>query len=181
MSIVFYGMIPLLVFVLVDIFANLKWAVIASIVFAVFDVALSYYTLKNLDPGSVLALVALCGLGFLSLRSGDARWVKLQPVIVSVAFALFVAYFQFWGQPVLERYLPFVRDEMPAQMRGYLDNPIFLAKLNRGVTALIGVFLVHAALVAWAAYRMSNWAWLMVRGLGFWVLLVPTAVLVMLP
>ncbi len=175
-----YGFIPLLVFVLVDLFASLKWAVIAAIVFAAGDVILSYYTLQALDPGSVMALVLLVGLGVLALRKGDRRWVKLQPVILAVAFALFVGYFQFFGQPILDRYLPLIRAATPAEFQSSYDNPLFMTKMNQAITGLIFVFLLHGALVAWAAYRLSSVAWLLIRGLGFWVLLFMMTVGVML-
>jgi intracellular septation protein A len=174
-----YGIVPLVVFVLVDTFASLKWAVVAAIVFGVFDVLLSYYSTGELDPGSLVALALLCLLGWVSLRSGDAKWVKLQPVVQAVALALFVLYFQVWGQPLIERYAPLMRQATPPAWQHLYDDPVFLRKLDHAVDALVAVFLIHGALVAYAAYRMSNMAWLLIRGLGIWVLVAVSSILCM--
>ena len=178
-TVVIYGMVPLAVFVLVDTFSSLKWAVISAIAFAVFDVILSYYTLKTLDPGRVFALLLLCVFGAMALRTGNPRWVKLQPVVLSAGFAVFVGYFQFFGQPLLERYMPLVMQASPPEAQTLFSDPNFMSKMNRAVTGLIFVLLAHGALVWYAAYKMSTVAWLVIRGIGFWVLLVVMVVGVM--
>ena len=171
-----YGLLPLVVLVIVDMFASLKWAVLAAIACAVLDVVLSYYTLNAWDPGSLLALFLLCALGYVSVREGSMRYAKMQPVLLGIAFALYVAYYQFFGQPILDRYLPLVIKAVPPEFQHNFSDPEFLRRMSKAVTGLIFVFLAHAALCWWAAEKLSNGAWLVIRGVGFWVLLVAVTI-----
>jgi hypothetical protein len=163
----------------VDAFASLEWAVWSSIVFAVFDVFFSHYTLKTWDPGSIAALALLGALGWVTLGRKDPLWVKLQPAFLGVGMALFIAYSQFFGQPLLQRYLPLMRRAVPPDMLDQFDDPIFLTKLNRAVTGLAVVLVLHAALVTFAAYRLSNVAWLTIRAVGLWILIFVMLIAVM--
>jgi hypothetical protein len=165
-----YGVVPLVVFVIVDAFADLKWAVVSAVAFAVLDVVISYRYLGGWDPGLVAALALLLLCGYAAVKSGNPLFVKLQPVLVAVIMALTVAYFQFVSTPLLQHYAPLLREMIPPDQQALLADPRFIAAGDRLVTATIPLFLVHGAWVAYTAMRCSNLVWILTRALGFWLL-----------
>jgi intracellular septation protein len=168
---ILYGVLPLIAFVVVDSYATTRWAVVAAIAFAVGDVIFSYVTLGAVDWSSVIALVLITGLGLLTLRMKSPLYVKLQPVAMSGIYALIVAYFQFFAGGVVTRYRPFLEKELPPPYNASLADPRAVAFMERAISGLILIFVLHGAWIAYAALKQSNVKWLFVRGLGFWVLL----------
>lgn len=167
-TIVLYGVLPLLVFAIVDFYASVKWAVIAAIACAFADIFITYFSLGMWDPGTIVAFVMIAILGIVTLRLENPLYVKLQPVMMAAVFSVILAYVQFVGGGIMAKYMPLIRSQLPAAMRTNLDNPKFVALMDQAVSGLILVFIVHGAWVAWAAYKKSTVTWLMVRGLGFW-------------
>ena len=170
-TIFLYGVVPLIVFVVVDAIANIKWAVISAILFAIADVFVGHLTMNVWDPGSIVAVVLIMILGWLSLRRKDDLYVKLQPIFLEVGFSIYIAYHQFFGTPILTPYLPIVQAAVPPEYRARFNDPQLIDLINSGITGLIPVLLLHAALVGWAAYKASNLTWLLVRGVGIWALI----------
>lgn len=169
-TLIIYGIVPLVAFVLVDIWVGLKWAVVAAVVFAVLDVLVSYHVSGGIwDPGSIIAAVLILAFGIVATRRNDARYVKFQPVAVAAVFALLLAYYQFLGGGLVYHYLPLLHAGLPESMQPMLKDPSFVALMDKSVSGLIVVLLVHGAWVAYAALKLSNMTWLVVRGLGFWV------------
>lgn len=171
-----YGMVPLIAFVVVDALAGLRWAVISATAFALVDVLITYYTTGLLDYGLVAGAVLVLGLGVYALRRNDPFVFKMQPVVLGVLLAAFVAYHQIFGPPLTVVYLSFFEKALPPDQQGALHNPDVIALMNAMVNGLVPVFLIHAVLVWLAAKKMGNVAWLVMRGVGFWLLLVIMAV-----
>lgn len=167
-TLLIYGLVPLIAFVVVDLYAGIKWAVAAAVVLATLDVFATYYLSGTWDPGAIAAAVLITGLGIWTVRQNNPVYVKFQPVAVAAVFALLLIYFQFFGGGLVHRYLPLLESSLPPEMQPMLADPEFVALLDRSVTGLIGVLIVHGLWVAYAALKMSNVGWLLVRGIGFW-------------
>ncbi len=173
-----YGVLPLLVFAVVEVYAGMRWAVGSAAVFAFADIFLTHASMGIWDPGSFVAFGTIVALGVVSVHYKNDVFFKLQPTIMAVLFAGILIYFQFFSVPLATRYLPLVREYLPPGMRATSEQPGFLLIMNRSCTALIGVFLVHGAICALAAFRFSTWAWLFARGVGIWILLFIAVVVV---
>lgn len=169
-TLLLYGLIPLAAFVLIDLFAGMKAGFAAAVVLAVGEILVMRYSTGSWDPISVVAAVLILLLGGVSVRLNNSAYFKFQPVAVSFVLACFVAYLQFIDTPVVYRYLPFLQQASPAEVKPYLEDKAFLETLNSMFSWVIAVVLVHGALMAYAALRWSNITWLIIRGLGFWVL-----------
>lgn len=165
-----YGLIPLLVFVIVDIYAGMRWAVGSAIAFAVLDIFLTKASLGVWDPGSFVALGLIAALGGYSLKTENPLYFKLQPTVLAVVFAGILAYFQFFSVPLGTRYMPLIQADIPKELSQYVTPEMLERLINLCGTASIFVFLLHGALCAFAAFKLNNWAWLAMRGIGFWVL-----------
>lgn len=175
-TIVLYGLVPLLVFVIVDVYAGMRWAVMSAALFAVFDIFLSKYTMGEWDPGSFVALGLILALGAYSVKTNNALYFKLQPTVLAVVMASILAYFQFFSVPLGTRYLPLYEQAIPPEYKAQLSMETIERMINTSATVAIFVFLIHGALCALAAYKLPSWAWLLVRGVGFWILLIGAAV-----
>lgn len=164
------GILPLLVFVIVDVFAGLKWGVIAAIVFAFGEVGLTYAMFGELDQTTVIAALLVTVLGWLSIKMNNPKFFKFQPVALSVLLAAILAYFQYFDVPLVLKYLDRHSVLVPAEMRAMMGDPLMRKRMGDVCGDFIYLLLAHAAIVAYAALRMSNVMWLIMRGVGFYLL-----------
>lgn len=176
MALLLYGVVPLLIFVVVDIYAGLRWAIGSAAVFAVADIFLTRVSLGVWDPGSFVALGLILLLGVYTLKTKNPLYFKLQPSILAAVFASMLVYYQFFSVPLGTRYLPLIKAEIPAEYSQMFSPAMLETLLNRSATTLIGVLLLHGTLCAVAAWKFGNWGWLAVRGLGFWIILAIAAI-----
>lgn len=172
------GLLPLIIFVIVDTFAGLKWGVVAALVVAVAECIWDYSQLGHVETITLVSFGLVAFLGLVSVKLNDSRFFKFQPVVVGVLLALFIAHRQFFGVPLLVQLYPKMRKLMPPVVVAMYDGPMGQRILTVFSAALIFVLLTHALLVAIAALRKGNLAWILVRGIGLWVLMAIAAVAV---
>ena len=165
------GVIPLIVFVVIDSFAGLKAGVISAFAFALLEAGYTYYTTKGLDEISILSLALVSIFGVLSLKYDNPLFIKLQPVILGCCIGVGFLVMQYLDKPVMVLMATKYSHLLPAQLRSNLANPFFLALLKKASLYLGFGFLLHAAGVGYAAFYMSNWWWLIIRGVGLYVVM----------
>jgi intracellular septation protein len=169
-TILLYGLVPLAAFVVVDVFAGIKAGFIMAVLLSIGEIFVMHQSTGSWDPISFVAAALIIVLGGVSIRLGNSTYFKFQPVIVCLALAGFVTYLQFFDTPVVYRYLPVLKEVSPSEVKQYLEDKVFLETLNSLFNWVIAVILIHGALMAYAALRWGNVTWLIVRGIGFWVL-----------
>jgi intracellular septation protein A len=165
------GLIPLIVFVVIDSFAGVKAGIISAIAFALLEAGYTYYTTKSFDEITMLSLFLVSVFGYLSYRYEDPLLFKLQPVILGAILGIAFLVMQFLDKPVMVLMATKYRNLLPEAMRTTLQHPFVLARLKK-VSLYLGFgFFVHAGAVAYAALYMSNWWWLAIRGIGLYVVM----------
>lgn len=168
----FYGLLPILVYALVDAFShNLRVAVVMSVLASFAELLLLYSKTGTVDPVSIVGTSLFIGLGYYSLRTNDRLFFKLQPAITAAIVGLLVGYLQFFGQPVLDRYWPFLQKILAPEQQDMLRDPQIHAMLNKMFTGLTFVMFLYAAWIAYAAKKQSQRAWVLVNVLGIFLLL----------
>lgn len=170
-QVILMGLIPLIIFVIVDLFAGLKWGVYAAVAFAVLECVWGYVQFHEFDPSSLVAAGLIIVLGFVSIRMNSSIYFKFQPVVLDLVFAAFFAYFQFFDTPFMLKYLPKIAPLFPPEQQERLMSPFFQELFGRMSGDIVYVFLLHAILVAYVAVRHSNLVWLIVRGVMIYVLM----------
>ena len=166
------GIIPLLLFVVVDSLAGLKSALVTTIIAALIEVIYTYATFGELDSVSIISLILVLALSAVSFQKKSAMFLKMQPVVLSLLFAAALIGSWFIGEPLLYtmmmKYGPKMAEAMNPQLLEAFENPVYI-RLLKISTPTIGVgFILHAGATAWAALKLSNWWWIAIRGIGFY-------------
>ncbi len=166
------ALLPIIAFAIVDAKGGFKAGVVTAIVLSVLLFIANWIILGAFDPIGLIEPVFFIVLGLISLRLKNSLYFKFQPVVVNILGAMLLAGFQIAGQPFLVKWAPAMDKVMPEENQGILTNPIILDKLATLSHVMIYIFLLHAAWVAYAALKQSNWAWVRARLLGYPILLI---------
>jgi intracellular septation protein A len=161
-SALFLTLVPLIVFVVIDLFGSMKAAVVSAVAVSCALVGYFYFAFNEFDYSMVLETVLLLILGAVTLKMNNAVFFKLQPVVVGVCFALFLGWFEIFDEPYLVKIIKRMEKIIPL-MEDALKNPIMLELLSRLSWQMALLFLVHAGLVAYSAIKMRDLAWILMR------------------
>lgn len=176
MTLALYGLLPLIVFAIVDIFAGMRAAIIAAIVVALAEAAWSWHQFGEVDNITWISLGLIVLMGLISIKMKDPLLFKFQPVVMALLLAAVMAWFHWQGDPILLQLMPKVAALLPEEQRWTLTAPEIVEQMRRLDLLMIPTFVAHAAVVAWAAVRKSTAVWLIFRGVGFYLLLIIASV-----
>lgn len=166
-----YGLLPLIAFAIVDaLSSDVKRAVLLAVLCSVVEMLAVLYSTGKLDPISIIATLLFIILGFISIRVNNRLYFKLQPAIVCLIAAGFIGYLQFFGQPVVYRYLPLLKQSSPEILLPYLDNSSFLETLSSLFDWMIIAIVLEGIWITYAAIKCRQSVWLFVNAFGIWIL-----------
>lgn len=168
---VLFGVLPLIVFVIVDSFAGLKTGIISAIGLALAEAVYSYLYYKTIDELTIGSLALVLVFGYISYKTENSLYFKFQPVLFGVIFSVLLLVTSFMGKPILVTMMYKYQYMIPAELREKVLNPIALELMAKSNLYLGWGFLLHAGVVAYAALYLSNWWWLILRGLGVYVMM----------
>ncbi len=163
------GIIPLIVFVLVDSFSSTKMALIFAVLFALAETIFSLYYFQTIDEVTIFSFVMVLILGAISYKNENPLWFKFQPVILSVFIGAYLIITFLINKPLLVEMTTKYISLFPIEKRSQIMHPYFQALLGMS-TLTVGIsFLLHGVLVAICAVKLSNIWWLIMRGVGFYL------------
>ncbi len=168
-SIFLGGVIPIVVFTLVEEYFGTLWGLIAGMVFGLGEIIYEKVTQKKVTTITWIGNGLLLGMGGIAIFTSDGIWFKLQPAIIELFMAGLLMGSSYLGRPFLllmaKKQNTFAR--VPEALRTVLE------KQFRGLNFRIGIFfLAHAILATWAALHWSTRAWAILKGVGLTVSLV---------
>ena len=166
-----FGVLPLVIFVIIDSFFGLEEGVISALVFAFFEVAYSYYKFRKIDALTWGSLFFVGLFGLLSLYTADPLFFKLQPVFLGSIFCGVLFISQFVGQPLLVLMSKKYHHIFPPAVGRKMNHPFIVEKLKKLNLYLGFGLLLHSLAVAYAAFYLSEWWWLGIRGVGLYVVM----------
>ncbi len=166
------GILPLVVFAIVDIFAGMRTAIIAAIVIALLEAGWSWYRFGEVDNITWISIGLIVVMGLISLRMKDSRLFKFQPVVLAGVMVITFAWFQWRGDPLLVQMMPKVASFFSPEQQALMSDQRMINAMARLDLLMVGVFAVHGSLVAWSALRKSTMHWLIMRGVGIYVLMI---------
>jgi len=162
------GIVPLFIFVLVDTFAGLKTALISTVAMAVFEGIFSLYYFGEIDSVTIFSLITVVVFCYISFRKKDPLFIKLQPAILSLLMGLVLIISFAINEPLLLNLATKYKELYPPEFQLQFSNPQFLKMLEISTLSMGIGLLAHAIVTALAAFKLSNWWWLAVRGVGFY-------------
>ncbi|MFW7380380.1 MAG: septation protein IspZ [Oligoflexus sp.] len=168
--------IPLIMYVFIDAVWGLKAGVITAILSMLGIMLFHYLSFNEIDEFLLGEGVLIIAFGLLSLWFNNSRYFKLQPVVVAMAYILVLLWFELFSEPLLVKMIPGMIKIAPDYAQSFTD-PHSIAILRRLSIGLIFVFVIHAAVVAWSALRLNNFAWLLSR-LSFYPMVLFAAIVV---
>ena len=172
-----FGILPLIVFVVVDVFATFKVAVICSIGATLIETAWTYFYFHEVDEMTWITLGLVIVLGLVAYKLDSSKIFKFQPVVLGLLIAAVFAYYQYFDQPILLKFLPKLKMYVSADQLAIINSPENLLRMGVLSERLIYVFLVHALLVGFAAVKMSTMSWFLIRSVGIYILLIAVALI----
>tara|TARA_R110000868_G_scaffold180754_1_gene421401 strand:- start:121 stop:678 length:558 start_codon:yes stop_codon:yes gene_type:complete len=163
------GILPLLAFVLIDSFFGLKKGLIAAVLLALLEALWTIYTFGELDQVTLISLFLITAMAFVAWKKNSPLLFKIQPSILSLIMAIWLIASWFMDDPLFVAMALKYAAMLPVEIQMRMKNPNYLAMLGLA-TMTTGVGLAfHALATAVAAFYLSNWWWLAVRGIGFYV------------
>jgi intracellular septation protein A len=176
-SILLLGAFPLVVFVVVDSFSNMRYAIIGALCAAALELGYGLYRFGEIDEFSTLSVGLILLFGGLSIKFDNPLYFKFKPVILSSVFAATFLITYALSKPLLLMAMDRYADVLPAQMQAVLTQPQIRQVFERASLYLGFGFIVHAGAVAWVALHRSNWWWLLTRTVGAYLMLFIVALL----
>lgn len=171
-TILFFGILPLIAFAVIDSFAGLKAGLISALIFAILETVYSLIQFGTLDWLTLFSVAMVMVFALISFKTHDAIFIKLQPVFLGICFGLFFLAMEIIGKPLLLTMLDKYHELIPDAMRAALNMSNVRTLIGK-VSWLLGFgFIFHAGLVAYAAFRLNKWWWLIIRGLGIYIMMI---------
>ena len=163
------GIIPLLLFVIIDSFFGVKKAAAMTILAGVGEVLYSLYYFGELDQLSIITIVTIVLFGGFSFYLNRGIFIKLQPVVMSFIFGGALIYSYMIDAPLLLEFATKYSHLLPESNQQMIVIPQFQQILSISTLTMgIGI-LCHGFATLIAALYLSNWWWLVVRGVGFYL------------
>lgn len=171
------GLLPLVLFVLVDSFASLRAALIVAVVASLGEAIFSLYYFGHIDwiTGASFFFVAI--LGFFSWKHQNPRFFYWQPAIISWGIALYVGGLKILGGrdfllDMATKYAHLLLSQGHLQQ---IQHPLFQEMLRAMSITLPVAFILHGAVVLLTAYKLNKWWWIVARGVGLYLFLILSA------
>ena len=164
------GIIPLIIFVIIDTFSGLKAALIAASIFAIIEAAASLYLFGEIDSVTIISVGLVLVLSAVSYIKQSSTFFKFQPVILSTFLGGALIVSSAISQPLLLTLALKYKAQFPPDMQLVLESPLLQKAFEIG-TLYVGIALLfHALLTGWAAIKLNKWWWVTLRVVGFYVL-----------
>ena len=151
---------PLLFYIIIHKKHGEKAGVYSAIFSALVLCVFYYVKLGELDYSMLVEVFFIILMGLVSLKFNNPKYFKFQPVVVGFSFGSFLLWFQVFDKPYLSYMLPRM-----AKLTPELQNilPIMEAKVDEISWMLIIVSFVHVGLVSFAALKLKDTGWFLMR------------------
>lgn len=166
-----FGLLPLIIFVVIDSFFSLKAGLIAAIILSLIECIYTYFTFGELDWISIVLFLVIIIAAVISWNKNSATAFKASPFFVGLTLSSLLIGSSLFSKPImLEMFLKY-QNLLPAQFDHikafYTSSQGY--QLLSNANWILGIFIfLHALVVLWSAYKLSNWWWLAIRGIGFY-------------
>lgn len=156
----FGGIVPIVLFTLIEEYYGVIWGLITALIWGVGEIAFELFKYKKVEKITLISNGLIIFLGLISLFTQEGIWFKLQPAIIELGFTFFL-----WGSLILKKPLFLVMARQQS-----IEPPQEVLEQFPGLTFRLGIFfLIHSLLAVWAAFYWSTTNWALLKGVGLTV------------
>jgi intracellular septation protein len=167
-SILVGGLLPVIVFSVIEDRYGTLAGLIAGMVFGVGEIVYERVRLGKVDAFTWAGNGMILVLGGVSLVTNEGIWFKLQPAIIEAVTAVIFCGSVLIGRPLMAGLLKKQLAAQQGTQAQSLELAPWVVPLLGGATFRFGLFFgAHAALATWAAIHWSTAAWAALKGIGF--------------
>lgn len=102
---VIWSLLPLIVFIVADVFLDATWSVLVSIFLGSLILAIIYITDKKIDKLLIFDIIFLAFLGIISILFNNDMFFKLKTGIMQFFLTLYIGFYAFASNRVLRDFL----------------------------------------------------------------------------
>ena len=167
----FIGILPLVIFVILDSFLSVKIALLSAVLFAFAEAIYTYLSFGGLDIVTGFSFFLITILGALSIYKEDSIYFKYSPAILSILMCAYFLFTYYIDEPLFLVMVSKYGDLFSDEQKALFSTPIMRKLLAKStLTSGVGLFC-HGLITAYAAKKLSNVWWLVCRGIGFYLIL----------
>jgi intracellular septation protein A len=156
------GLLPLVLYVVIDWKYGLTAGIYAAIAGVIVLGIWYYLKFGMIDELLVVEGILIVGMGLVTVRMKDSKFFKFQPVVMGTILTFYMIYCQLFAEPLFVRYAPMIGKMLPekAELFASPSYLAFLAVLSRD---LIFLLAAHTMIMVYAALKLSNIKWMLLR------------------
>ncbi|MCE9596454.1 MAG: septation protein IspZ [Spirochaetia bacterium] len=172
-STLWIGIVPVLVFVILESVSGKKTALISAIALAFLELVFSLVVYGAIDELTIIGFVLVGIAVAISLKTDNDLYFKLQPAALGLIFAsVFLVFYFVLDKPLLiVMYDKYMKGALGPVLADDTKRIVFLRAMHTLSRDMGFWFLLHAALTAWAAMKLSKWWWFAIRVPGLYIIM----------
>ena len=166
MNAFFLSLIPLIAFAILDTYASLNIALIATIILTIIEVIYTLITIGHLDGVSLFSIGLVALLVGLSYLKKNRMIFKLKPAILNASMGLYMIIFYAFNQPILLDIVKKYPEMIPSDTLHILNTPPGQAMLHQLSLTLGVALLIHGVIVGYSGIKHNNFWWATINTVG---------------
>ncbi|RAP24827.1 hypothetical protein DID73_00735 [Candidatus Marinamargulisbacteria bacterium SCGC AG-343-K17] len=160
------SLIPLIAFAILDTYASLNIALIATIILTIIEVIYTLISIGHLDGVSLFSIGLVVLLVGLSYIKKNRVIFKLKPAILNASMGLYMLVFVAFNKPILRDIVQKYPQMIPQETLQILNTPPGQAMLEK-LSLTLGVALfIHGLVVGYSGIKHSNFWWATINVVG---------------
>ena len=151
------GLLPIIVFILVDEFWSTEAGLIVAVVFGIGQLIYTFIREKRFDRFVLFDTALLVALGLISIALNNEIFFKLKPAFINLIFCAVLGLSAFSSKNLLLLYTQRYMGEM--QMPAGAEKA-----MQKTMRLLFYIMVVYTAMIIYSAFYMSKEAWAFISG-----------------
>ncbi|NVO19249.1 MAG: NUDIX domain-containing protein [Bacteroidetes bacterium] len=151
------GLLPLIIFIIVDEVWGTRAGLIVAIIFGFTELIVILLKERRLDWFIIFDTALLMMLGAVSLLSDNDIFFKLKPAFINVIFCVIIGLSAFSNSNLIMLYSKRYLKDLP-------DDPNLQKEMRRTFRSIFWIFFLHTVLIVYSAFYLSKPAWAFISG-----------------
>lgn len=166
------GILPLLIFVIIDSFLGLNKALVSAVILAILEAGFSLYYFHEVDSVTLFSLLTVALFCFISYKKSNPLFLKMQPTLISSIIGIILIVSYLINDPLLLNMSLKYADFFPPQFQKQIHSPLMQQLLIKSTLTVGWAHIAHAIVCGLAAFKLNKWWWIAIRGIGYYFFMI---------